>query len=275
MGRTVRWIVFGSVLLAAAPGCPSGPGKGRHNLVITGSSEMAPMVRDLGLAFETAHPGVRINVQATDSEHGLEDARQGLADIGMVARALRPDETYVHVFPIARVGFAFCVHKNNPVDALTHEQVVSIYARTLTNWKKVGGSGMGIVTVGMSEGRATSKFFLGHFNLRALQTRPNVIAGDTEQVVRAVARRPGAIGYVSVTAAEALIAKGSPVRLLPWDGVAATTENVVSGSYPLVRPLNLVTRDTPEDAVREFLHYAHSEEAHAVVRKYHFLPPGP
>jgi phosphate transport system substrate-binding protein len=274
MGRTARWIVFGSVLLAATPGCPSGPGENRHNLVVTGSTEMAPMVRELARAFETAHPGIRINVQATDSEHGLADARQGLADVGMVARALRPDETNVHVFPIARVGFAFCVHKDNPVASLDREQVVGIYSRSLTNWKKVGGSDMPIVTVGMSEGRAASKFFLEHFNLRALQTRPDITAGDTAQVVRAVARRHGAIGYVSVTAAEDLIAGGSPVRLLPWEGVTATAENVAGGSYLLVRSLNLVTRDTPEDPLREFLHYAQSEEAHAVVLEYHFLPPG-
>ena len=36
------------------------------------------------------------------------------------------------------------------------------------------------------------------------------------------------------------------LRLLPVGGVAATTDNVASGEFPMSRPLNLVTRNSAD-----------------------------
>jgi hypothetical protein len=43
------------------------------------------------------------------------------------------------ITPIAKDGFVFITHKDNPVDNLTVEQVQGIYTGEITNWKEVGG----------------------------------------------------------------------------------------------------------------------------------------
>ncbi|HEY7425171.1 MAG TPA: substrate-binding domain-containing protein, partial [Gemmataceae bacterium] len=101
MTRTRCLIVCCLLLGGAGLGCRP-PERKVQNLVLTGSSGMTPLLRDMGKRFEESHPDVHVDVQARGSASGAADARQGLADIGMVARTLKPDETMLHATAIAR-----------------------------------------------------------------------------------------------------------------------------------------------------------------------------
>ena len=79
---------------AGGGGSPAGDLRGR--LVLTGSSTIAPLMSEIGKRFEMIHPDVRIDVQMGGSSRGVADARQGLADIGMVSRSLNDDESDLH-----------------------------------------------------------------------------------------------------------------------------------------------------------------------------------
>ena len=81
-----------------------------------------------------------------------------------------------------------------------------------------------------------------------------------------------AIGYVSIGAAAYEAKHGTAIKLLPLDGVAATVANVRNGTFPLSRPLNLVTRVVPEGLAREFIEFARSLEAHELVKAQYFVP---
>src|SRR5262249_48034346 len=97
---------------------------GAGKIVLTGSSTVAPLAAEIGKRFEALHPGVRVDVQTGGSSRGIADARQGLADIGMVSRALKPEENDLHAFAIARDGVCIIVHRENPVRTLTDQQVI-------------------------------------------------------------------------------------------------------------------------------------------------------
>ena len=83
-----------------------GFGEAATKLTLTGSSTVAPLALEIAKRFESLHPGIRVDVQSGGSSRGLADARQGLSDIGMVSRALKPGENDVLAFPIARDGIA-------------------------------------------------------------------------------------------------------------------------------------------------------------------------
>lgn len=61
-------------------------------LVLTGSSTVAPLISEIAKRYEAEHSGVRIDVQTGGSSRGVADARQGVADIGMVSRSLKDNE---------------------------------------------------------------------------------------------------------------------------------------------------------------------------------------
>jgi phosphate transport system substrate-binding protein len=241
-----------------------------HNLVLTGSTGMEPLLREIGKRFDAAHPDVRVDVQGGGSTRGVTDVRQGLADIGMVARPLKPDETSLHATAIARDGVCFIVNRANPVTTLSDDQIVQIYTRSVSSWKPVGGAEETITLIHMAEGRALLQLFLDHFKLKSTQIRADAVIMESEQGIQAVAARPGAIAYVSCSRVQS-VGENMPIRVLPSAGIAPTPEHVRDGTYPLSRPLNLITRDTPSGPVKDFIDFARSDAVADLVQKYHYI----
>lgn len=241
-------------------------------LVITGSSTLAPLIAEIGKRFESLHDKVRIDVQTGGSSRGIADVRQRLADIGMVSRAMKDDEKDLHAFPVARDGVGIILHKENPVQALTDEHIVAIYTGKITNWKTVGGENAAITVVNKAEGRSTLELFLHHFKLKNVDVKAQVVIGDNEQGVKTVAGNRNTIGYVSIGTAEYDESQGVPVKLLAIGGVAAATENVRNGTFPLSRPLHIVTRTTPTGLAKAFIDYAQSKDVLDLIKEQYFVP---
>jgi phosphate transport system substrate-binding protein len=99
-----------------------------------------------------------------------------------------------------------------------------------------------------------------------------VVIGDNEQGVKTVAGNRNAIGYVSIGTAEYDSDHRVPIKLLPIGGVAASTENVRKGVFPLSRPLHLVTRITPSGLAKAFIEYAQSKAVHDLISQQYFVP---
>jgi phosphate transport system substrate-binding protein len=275
--RTFPALCLVAAALILPAGChqsTGGPAGEQKKLVLTGSSTVAPLAGEIGKRFEQLHPGVRVDVQTGGSSRGVSDARQGLADIGLVSRPLNPDENDLHAFPIANDGVTVIVHRDNPVAALTAAQVVDIYTGKITNWKDVGGKDAPITVVNKAEGRSTLELFCHYFKLKNSDIKAHAVIGDNEQGIKTVSGSANAIGYVSIGTAEYDAAHGTPIKLLPIAGVTAGSENVANGTFPLSRPLNLVTKTPPQGLVKEFIDFATSEKVHDLVREQSFVPLG-
>jgi phosphate transport system substrate-binding protein len=242
-------------------------------LVLTGSSTVAPLATELAERFEQTHPGVKIDVQTGGSSRGVADARSGVAQIGMVSRALKPNEQDLKAFALARDGVAVIVNRGNPLEALTSAQVVALYRGEATRWDEITPRYKGsAVIVHKAEGRSTGELFLEHFKLKPSEVKPSVIIGDNEQGIKTVAGNPAAIGYVSIGAAEHAIAGGVPIKLVPVDGLAPSRDAVREGRFPISRPLQFVTRGAPTGVAREFIQFAQSPSVHDLIAKHSFIP---
>ena len=262
--------LFGTLESAPAETTVADPLSGK--LVITGASTLAPLIAEIGKRFESLHAKVRVDVQTGGSSRGVADARQGLADIGMVSRAMKEDEGDLHPFPVARDGVCLIVHKENPVHALTDEQIVAIYTGRITNWKAIGGKDATITVVNKAEGRSTLEVFLHYFKMKNTDVKAQVVIGDNEQGVKTVAGNRNAIGYVSIGTAEYDETQGVPIKLLPIGGIAASSENVRNGTFPISRPLHIVTRTPPVGLAKTFIEYAQSKAVHDIITQQYFVP---
>ncbi len=241
-------------------------------LTLTGSSTIAPLATEIAMRFEQQHPNVRIDVQTGGSGKGIADVRQRVTDIGMASRPLASDEADLTAHQIAADGVGLIVHASNPVKELTPDQIIAIYTDKINNWKDVGGEDKEITVVHKAEGRATLEVFLGHFVIDNPSVKGDVIVGENEHAVKTVAGIKGAIGYVSIGTAEADIESGVLIRLLPLDGVAANTANVASGTFPMSRPLNLVTADSGSKLAGKFIQFCQSADVHDLVKSQYFVP---
>ncbi|WP_110381666.1 phosphate ABC transporter substrate-binding protein [Nitrosomonas ureae] len=276
MSRSLRFLLANLLFFAIAIGCASQlqaqSKSASQRLVLTGSSTLAPLVGEIARRFESQHPGVRIDVQTGGSSRGIHDVRKGIVAIGMVSRALKPDEADLHAFVIAQDGVGIIVHADNPVRALSREQIADIYSGRITRWSGVGGSNTCITVVNKAEGRSTLELFLGYLQLRNSEIKPHVIIGDNAQGIKTVLGNPQAIGYVSIGAAEFEARRGARIRLLFLDGVEASVENVRLGIFPLARPLNLITSGEPQGLARQFIEFASSPQVQDLVRAQYFVP---
>ncbi|TVP64500.1 MAG: phosphate ABC transporter substrate-binding protein [Nodularia sp. (in: Bacteria)] len=240
-------------------------------LILTGSSTVAPLAAEMGKRFESKHPDVRVDVQTGGSSRGIADVRTGVADVGMVSRSLKAEED-LQSFAIARDGIGIILHKDNPVKSLSNQQVLAIYNGKIDNWQQINGNNTPITVVNKAEGRSTLELFLNYLQIQNSDIKASVVIGDNQQGIKTVAGNPNAISYVSIGTAEFSLNSGIPIKLLPLNEIAATTENVQNQTFPLSRPLNLVTKTQPEGLKQAFIEFAQSPQVHDIVQKQEFVP---
>ncbi len=272
--RCRRVLMLSSMLGALAlASCSSQPDSTtQEQLTITGSSTVAPLMAEIAKKYEQTHPDIRIDVQTGGSTRGVTDARSGVAQIGMVSRALKPDEADLTAHTIALDGISMIIHRDNPIKSLTDQQIKDIYTGKITNWKQVDGEDKLIQVVNKAEGRSTLELFTHYFNLENRDIQADVVIGDNQQGIKTVAANPTAIGYVSIGTAEFEVTNNTPIRLLPISGIEASLDNVKNGSFPLSRPLNLVTKGQPTPTAQSLIDFAQSAESKDLTLAQFFVP---
>jgi phosphate transport system substrate-binding protein len=279
--RSRRLVLLLSAMAAGAMLTVTGCGRsdrassnrlGEGRLTLSGASTAAPLVNEIARRFESRRPGVRIDVQTGGSSRGVADVRRGTVDIGMVSRPLGTDESDLTAHRIALDGVALIVHRDNRVSELTRQQIVDIYTGRIDNWSAVGGTSAPITVVNKAEGRSTLELFLAHFKLKREEIRADVVIGENLHGIRTVAGDPNAIGYVSIGTAEYERSNGVPIKMLPLEGIEASTANVLNATFPLSRPLNLVTMGKRSPLVDAFIALATSKDVNDLVKAQFFVP---
>lgn len=262
-------LLIGLSALALFSGCSR---EKRETIILTGSSTVAPVVTDAAKRFEASHPGVRIEVQTGGSSRGIADALSGLATFGMISRELKADESELTAHRFAVDGVGIILHQTNPVTDFSREQLIDIYTGKVTKWKALGGPDAKITVASKAEGRATLEVFLGYTGLDSADIKADVIVGENQQAIKTVVADPNAIAYVSIGAAASEAAGGTPIRLVRCDGVEPTNENVAAGTFPVMRPLQLVSRGEIPALSRAFLNFLIAPENADLIESHLYVP---
>jgi phosphate transport system substrate-binding protein len=241
-------------------------------VTVTGSSTIAPLVADAAKRYEKSHPGVRIEVQSGGSSRGIADVVSGMADLGMVSRDLKDEEKdKLTAHFLAADGVCLVIHRDNPVRQLDRQQLIDIYTKKITNWKDLGGNDATIIVASKAEGRSTLEVFLHFLGLDNADVKADLIVGENMHVIKSLVGNPDTVGYVSIGTASAEEKAGTPIKLVLTDGIAPTMESVRDGSFPITRPLNLVTDGETSHAAKAFLDYMTSAEINDIIGKHFFV----
>lgn len=247
--------------------------KSRQNtLEITGSSTVAPLVAEIAKKFEEENPNTRINVQTGGSSRGISDIRKGISHIGMVSRALNDSEKDLQNYVIAKDGIGIITHAALTSQDFSSREIKDIFTGKTAHWKTKKGDHTKITVIHKAQGRSTSELFIKHFSLQYNDVNAHIIIGDNEQGIKNVSTIPGAIGYVSIGAAETAIRNQVPIKLVSLDGIHPSSKNVSNGTYAILRPLNLVTKDNSNPLAETFIKFAQSQNVSSIVRKLDFVP---
>ena len=94
------------------------------------------------------------------------------------------------------------------------------------------------------------------------------ITNSTSVMMSTVEGDVNAIGYIS------LGSLNDSVTALKIDGAEATAENILAGTYRVVRPFNIATTAEVSDAAADFIDYIMSTEGQAVITEEGYISVG-
>lgn len=270
MRRSVLVFVF---LLAAASVVSAAPLDAfkdmEGTLDIAGGTAHIPVMTQAAKDIMTFNPKIRITVAGGGSGVGVKQVGEGLAGIGNTGRPLKDSEIQqfgLKTFPFAIDGVALAVHPDNPVKALTKEQVVKIYTGEVKDWKELGGNPGAINLYGREDGSGTRETFTDKLIGKA-ELAPTVnVVNSNGAMKTAIAQDKRAIGYVGIGHLDSSIAG------VAIDGHVPSQENAASGEYPVVRSLFMNTKGEPTGLTAAFIDYIYSEPGAKIIEKSGYIP---
>jgi phosphate transport system substrate-binding protein len=244
-----------------------------QTLTINGSTTVFPIIDAAAKQFMMSNTNITVTVTETDSGSGVKAAGTGSADIGMASRELKSSELTMYpdlqAVAIARDGIVVVTHPGNPVNTLSMQQVAGIFNGSTTSWADLGGTDGGIVAYQRETGSGTRDFF-DQVILDA-GVPPASVAQEqgNEGVKTAVVGDANGIGYLGFGYVDTTV----QTTKLTSAGVTYTpmTSNILDGTYPISRNLNLVTKGSPTGAAKMFIDFVLSSVGQGIVTQNGFV----
>ena len=242
----------------------------RHNaLLIGGASAMYELNVALGKEFEKLY-GVKVIVERGGSLQGLLAAKRHAIDIAAMARDLHGTEAVpqAHNHLIARDAIAIVVHAQSPVKQLRQELVRDVLTGKIDNWKTLGGNNSPIEVVMRPRESATSRYVSEVVLAGADPALKAHVKKTRDEVLAFIRQNPNAIGCVATDDG------GLPadIAALEIDNTPITRATVLSGRYPYVRSLYLLTFGVVRQQALDFIALAESPAGQAIVDRTGFIP---
>ncbi|WP_418790110.1 phosphate ABC transporter substrate-binding protein [Phosphitispora sp. TUW77] len=257
-------IVLPLLVMFAVAGCGGKQKQSNEdtNVKIAGSTSVQPLSEELAEVFMEKHPDVTVSVQGGGSTAGVEAANTGTANIGAASRELKDSEKgygFTETL-IAKDGIAVVVNPANKVDDLSMEQIKKIFSGEIKNWSQVGGKDQLITVVVREEGSGTRGAFEeivlgkdGKFVVSAIIQNSSGAAKNT------VINDPNGVAFISLGSVD------SAVKALKVDGVEASSQKVLDGSYKISRPFLYLAKGEIDAVAKAYIEFVLSEEGQNIV----------
>ncbi len=291
MGK--RWGL--ALLLAAAvlgTGCrkkTTPESGGKASIQNIGSDTMVNLAQAWAEAYAKVEPGTSVEVSGGGSGVGIAALINGTADVANCSREMHGPELEKakqasgkdpRRFLVGFDGLAIYVHKDNPLNEISLQELSDIYREggTTGAWSQLGVKGIPgakgdeIIRVSRQNNSGTYEYFketvIGKHDFKAGSLDMN----GSKDVVELVAKTPGAIGYSGLGYATPAVkilkiskAKGEP-------GVAPSVQTVHDKSYPISRPLFMYTPGDPAPHVKKYIDWIMSPAGQKLVEETGYVP---
>ncbi len=222
-------------------------------------------LNDLAKEYER-RTGVKVIVRGGGTIVGIEDLRAGKVDFAASCRPRTPgDPENFQFIQVAWGALVFITHKDNRVSNISLDQVRAIYSGKLTNWRQLSGDDVPIKVflsksrTGLSGVESSMKEMVLNGKEPA-QTQHTTFLASSGIVEQTVEDTPGGFATTGFPSA-----RKRAVKILRVDGIAPTTKTIRNNTYPLKRPLFLVTTRNAKPRVKRFVDFVLSREGQMFI----------
>ncbi len=255
-----------------------GANAGAQSISVKGSDTMLPIAQVEAEEFMTINSEKSVTVTGGGSGVGIAALIDGQVDIATASREITSDETEAAkkngINPVEHLvaydGITVIVNPANPVSKLTFDQLRGIYNGSISNWKDVGGEDKPIVAITRDSSSGTYKDFQKDVLLGDEYRTDAITQPATGGIVSEVSQNQNAIGYIGFAY---LDSRTKALSLDKGNGsVSPTTENILSGAYPLSRSLYFYTNGETSGLTKEFIDFVLSEKGQSIVSEVGYIP---
>lgn len=277
--KTLGILLTASMCLAGFTGCGNTEGAAATTdntdvsgtISLAGSTSMEKLCEALMEGFMEAYPNVTVTTEYTGSGAGLESLAAGSVDIGNASRHIKDSEAESGAVEnvVALDGIAVITDLDNDVTDLSTEDLAKVYTGEIKNWSELGGKDEAIVVIGRESGSGTRDAFEELVEVKDACAYAQEL-DSTGAVLAKVAATPGAIGYVSLDVMD------DTVTAVALNGVEASEENILAGTYALQRPFVMATMgtiDEQNELVQTWFDYIKSEEGQEITKSVGLIIP--
>ncbi|WP_151772133.1 phosphate ABC transporter substrate-binding protein [Streptomyces abyssomicinicus] len=273
-------LAAGALLLASlTTGCAD-TGGGKKTLQASGSTTVAPVAADAAEALKAEGLDITVATQG-GSAGGISQLAAGQIEVALSSkpvsdedRAASPKTDFVET-QIGSDAVGVIVTKevaDAGVTDLSKDEVRGLFEGEITNWSKVGGPDMEVFVYDKEPGRGTrevlDKFVYGDGKPPAPPNSPNfAIVGGNLETRNKLESTPGAVGPLST----GFVDGRDKLAVVTLEGIAPSAENVANGTYPMSRPLYVITDGKPKGDTKKFIDYLLSDEGQALLAPHGYL----
>jgi len=274
-GEQVKKILIIAIIAAAfsiAGGLPSAA-QIKVPIKVKGADSMWGRVRSLALLYMKDHPQVDITISANSLvDEGMKALIAGEADVAMASRKITAQESEAarvkglqldeHV--VGYGGIVIITDRQNPVNALSIDQVRKIFTGEIVNWKDIDGKDQAITVFKAGGKHPGTLLFVENDILGGVPiTKSAITLPDFPAIMKKVAETAGSIAYARMRDQfPGPAARTKPLKIrkdehsLP---VSASRATIADGTYLLRRPYYLYTAATAGKDVRSFVDFVVSQ----------------
>jgi phosphate transport system substrate-binding protein len=291
---TLSGMTAALALCLLQPGCgkseKSGSGETPKKQTIQnkGSDTMVNLAQAWAEEYHKVTPDVDVEVSGGGSGVGIAALEKGTIDIANASRNMKPEEIEAarkntgkvpKEFVVGYDALAIYVHKDNPLNEITLDQIAQIYAEggTLTKWADLGvtipgASGDVIVRVSRQSSSGTYEFLREHvLNKKDFKLGSRDMNGSKE-VVELVSSTPTAIGYSGMGYATPSVKMLKVKKTAADPAYDPNVANTLAKTYPIARSLQVYTLGEPQGAVKNYIEWMMSASGQKVVEATGYVP---
>lgn len=250
------------------------------SLVVRGSDSALPLMQREAQTFMMLYPNSRIKVEGGGSRAGLAGIIDRSARVGVTSKDLDEEELGFFqevrekpvTFKIAIDAVTLIVNTQNPVDALALDEARAIFTGKVVNWQAVRGRNKPILPVVQNPNSGTRRWFQ-QVTLKGEAFSSRVYQVNTvEEVLQTIREHPEAVGFLSMSRLDPSV-KVLSIQSDPGvPPVEPSQASLLDHSYPLSRPIMLVTPGEAEGLASGFISYITSTPGQRIVADMGFLP---
>ncbi len=289
MKRTIATLVAVALAGVGLLACKKSETTKKTSIQDIGSDTMVNLAQAWAEEYGKVEPSVSVEVSGGGSGIGIAALINGTAEIANSSRKLEPAEAEKakktsgkdpQEFMVGYDGLAIYVHKDNPLEEITLEQLADIYKQggKIDRWSQLGVKSIPgaqddtVVRVSRQNNSGTYHYFQEVVLAKGDYKPKSLDMNGSKDVVETVSHTPTAIGYSGLGYATPAVKILKVARKAGGPAVKPSIASVLDKSYPIARPLYMYTPGEPPPHVKKYLDWIHSDAGQKVVEASGYVP---